>query len=555
MNAAPACLPPGGACCRRRTTWFLFIALLVFHLCFQAMHGAWTSDLGGDPDEAAHAVTSLMLRDYLAGGWQQSPLTFAQNYYAAFPKVALGHYPPGFYLLAGVWLLPCASITSLFVLQAVLAAVFGALTYRVAARLLPVAAALAAGMLTAVLPFTLKQTELVMADFMLSALCLVATMAWSDYLCRPTNRRALAFGLLAALAILTKGSALALCLVPPVTTLLCRRWLLLKQLSWWLSALPVVLLAGPWMVYSTRITAEGMVKQSVGDYALEAARYYALTFPDVLGWPLLACVMLGLGLMLRSCCRAAAPAPLAASLIGLLVGTMAISLFVPAGYSARYLLPMLPTLLIAAVIAADTLAARLRQGRWIAFAVIILAAVGGTAAWPVKQVTGYTAAVQRVGVPAMAAQPTAWLVASDPRGEGAIIAAAAFGSQSRVPATLRVLRGSKELSTSDWMGRGYVLAFQTVPDLLAHLDSLKVRHVFVDMAVPEEKRLPHHQLLLSAMQSGDQRWQLAFEEPVQRGPAKLGGLRVYERAVGGRGVGKTSKPRINPLAVATRQTV
>ena len=533
MNTAPACPPSSAAARRRRAAWFLFFALLVFHLGFQAMHGAWTSDLGGDPDEAAHAVTSLMLRDYLAGGWPQSPLAFAQNYYAAFPRVALGHYPPGFYLLAGVWLLPCATIQSLFVLQAVLAAVFGALTCRAASRMLPLPAALAAGVLTAVLPFTLKQTELVMSDFMLSVLCLIATMAWSDYLCRPTLRRALAFGLLAAFAILTKGSALALCLVPPVTTLLCRRWCLLKQASWWLSALPVVLLAGPWMIYSTHITAEGMVKQPVGDYALEAARYYAQTFPDILGWPLLGCAVLGLGWMLWSCFRAKMPAPLAAGLIGLLVGTVATSLFVPAGYSARYLLPMLPTLLIAAVTAADMLASRLRQGRWIAFAVIILASAACTAAWPVKHVTGYTAAAHRAGVPSMSAQPAAaWLVASDARGEGAIIAAAAFACSQRSPSPLRVLRGSKELSTSDWMGRDYVAAFQSIPDLLAHLDQLNVSRVFVDTAMPAERRLAHHQLLLSAMQSGDPRWHLEFEEPVKRGTAKPASLLVYARSAG-----------------------
>lgn len=496
------------------------------------MHGAWTSDLGGDPDEAAHAVTSLMLRDYLAVGLPQSPLAFAQNYYAAFPRVALGHYPPGFYLLAGVWLLPCATIQSLFILQAVLAAVLGALVCRAASRMLPLPAAITAGGLTAVLPFTLKQTELVMSDFMLSVLCLVATMAWSDYLCRPTIRRALAFGLLAAFAILTKGSALALCLVPPVTTLLYRRWCLLKQVSWWLSALPVVLLAGPWMVYSTHITAEGMVKQPVGDYALEAASYYAHTFPDILGWPLLGFAVLGLGLMLWSFTRSTVPAPLAASLIGLLVGTAAISLFIPAGYSARYLLPMLPTLLIAAVSAADALASKLRQGRWIAFAVLILASVACTAEWPVKHVTGYTTAVHRVGVPATSAQPAAWLVASDARGEGAIIAAAAFACPMRSPSPLRVLRGSKELSTSDWMGRDYVSAFQSVPDLLAHLDQLNVSRVFVDTALPADRRLAHHQLLLSAMQSGDARWHLAFEEPVQRGTAKPASMQVYARSAG-----------------------
>ena len=42
-------------------------------------------------------------------------MAFAQAYYTAFPKVArAGHYPPGYYLLAGVWLLLVPSIQGLF---------------------------------------------------------------------------------------------------------------------------------------------------------------------------------------------------------------------------------------------------------------------------------------------------------------------------------------------------------------------------------------------------------------------------------------------------------
>jgi hypothetical protein len=530
MNSPSVCLPPERvARCRRRTTWFLFLALLVFHLGFQAMHGAWTSDLGGDPDEASHAVTSLMLRDCLIGGWQQSPQTFAQNYYAAFPKVALGHYPPGYYLLAGLWLLPCASIKSLFVLQCVLAAALGTLIYRLASRMLPVPAALAAGLLSGVLPFTLKQAQFVMSDLLLGVLCLTATMAWSDYLCRPTKRRALAFGLLAAFAILTKGSALALCLVPPVATILAGRWRLIKQPSWWLSALPVALLAGPWMLFTSHITSEGLTHQPLLAYVKDAVLFYSTSMPQVLGWPLFGCFLVGLALILRNCVRTPQTSALLASIIGLLAGTTAVCLFIPTGLSTRYLLPVIPVLLIASVTAVNAIGSRLGKARWLAFYAIMLAAFSMTPRWPEKQVSGFSAAVMTSGVPQREASPQSWLVAADPRGEGAVIAAAAFNCPQRSPSLLHIYRGSKELSTSDWLGRGYTLTFADESNLLSHLDERKIRRIFIDLSGESAQRKEHEAQLRQALDHASDRWTLDFVQPIMRSPAASGEMLVYKR--------------------------
>ena len=32
-------------------------------------------------------------------------MAFAENYYLHYPEVAMGHWPPGFYLLQAVWTL------------------------------------------------------------------------------------------------------------------------------------------------------------------------------------------------------------------------------------------------------------------------------------------------------------------------------------------------------------------------------------------------------------------------------------------------------------------
>lgn len=515
---------------RRRSTWLVLLMSLAFNLGYMATRGGWKSDLGGDPDEAAHAVTSLMVRDYLAEGLDRSPMAFAKQYYEDFPKVALGHYPPFFYLLAGLWLLPCVSVQSLLILQCLLAAGLAALSYRQASKLMSMPAAFMAGLLISLLLTNLRQNLLVMSDTLMVFLSVLAAVSWKDYLNRPSLRRAAGFGLLATAAILTKGSAMALCVIPPLTTIFCRRWQLLKTVSWWFSALPVAILAGPWMLYSAKITAEGMIHVPLREFAPEALAFYVHELPRMLGVLLTLLAIAGVALLVRASREQIRGSTLSAALASMLAGTVLIILLVPAGLEGRYLLPALPALLVAAMLAADRVCQRLRQYRSMGLAAILAVAVGNFAALPSKEVHGFGSAVRRSLPDYWNTDPTRWLVASDPRGEGAVIAAAAFDCQQRSPSLLRVYRGSKELAASDWLGRGYQAAFVSIAQLLEHLDKLQITRVFVDLSVPPEKQQPHERQLLTAMQLADGHWHLEFEQRVNRRTGEKGVLRVYERA-------------------------
>ncbi|HSK21311.1 MAG TPA: hypothetical protein VK912_19300 [Longimicrobiales bacterium] len=46
-----------------------------------------------------------MVRDYAADGCGSSALQFARDYYAHYPKIAIGNWPPLFYMVEGAWLL------------------------------------------------------------------------------------------------------------------------------------------------------------------------------------------------------------------------------------------------------------------------------------------------------------------------------------------------------------------------------------------------------------------------------------------------------------------
>ena len=67
--------------------------------------GAYSSDLATNSDEPAHVVSGLMVHDYAARLLNLTALSlpvnlraFAEAYYVHYPKVAIGHWPPSFYL-------------------------------------------------------------------------------------------------------------------------------------------------------------------------------------------------------------------------------------------------------------------------------------------------------------------------------------------------------------------------------------------------------------------------------------------------------------------------
>jgi hypothetical protein len=505
------------------------LAALLSLLLWQS--GALQSDLGADPDEPAHAVTALMLRDSLAEGLGTSPIAFARAYYEAFPKVALGHYPPGYYLIAGLALLPQADPDLLLGLQVLFLALLAAATVRFAAPPLGAGSAWAAALLALALPPLLKLSVLVMSDLQLALLCLLAAMAWLRFLHSASARHSLAFGLLAAAAILTKGSGLMLAALPPLTVLFTRRWAWLKQSSWWLAALPVALLAAPWMLYSAGITGEGMVAQSVPAFFRQALVEYLHLLPHALGWPLLG---VAVGALLRLAVigwRHGRFGEFESVLLAWLAGGAALMLLVPAGVSSRYLAPLLVPLALLAMQALGRLPVPAAVRRILPWGLLALTVIS-VGVRPHKTVAGYGATVTRVLAQSNPEETGRWLVASDARGEGAVVAAAAFAldGSARVSGRLQVLRASKELGASDWLGRGYRAAFTEAAALRAYLDQRGIRWIFLDDSPPPDRRQAHQALLAEVLADPASGWRLVQEEHIVRPDLREPGrLRLYQR--------------------------
>jgi 4-amino-4-deoxy-L-arabinose transferase-like glycosyltransferase len=523
----PLSLPAKPAHLRTRAV-ILFFSVTLAVLLFQTVTGVWTSDLGADPDEPAHAVTSLMVRDYLVSGFQQPPMAFAKAYYEDYPKVALGHYPPGYYALAGLVLLPWAQPQVLLALQAVLIGALSVLVYWVGRRMLRDSVALAAALLAAGFPVTLKLSQLVMADLLLACLCLLAVEIWARFMEKQRAVTALFFGFVASAAILTKGSGMALAFLPLVCLASGGGWRLLKQPSFWLAGLPVVVLAGPWMLYSTGITHEGMLSTSVLSYAWGGIKFYPGTLSGSFGLATTVIALGGLAIWLGLTKIKVQADVRRTALLGLLLGTAVMLLLIPAGYSSRYFMPVVPVVALLAVFFFQHTLSRTRLAVPACFSLALLVWMQA-AELRVKNVSGYGTSVAKALEKGKPEKKEQWVVCADARGEGAVIAAAAFALAERSPSRVRIHRGSKALATTDWLGRGYQAAFVNPEDMLVWLDEAGVSRVFFDHPTTESESRLHEKQMLQAL-TGSRDWTLDYEVPITRplqaAPSRLS---VYRR--------------------------
>lgn len=515
------------SCCQPRAIagqLFLVAGLFAPVLALQASNRAYTSDLGAHADEAAHLVTGLMIRDYLAGPlWRlESPAAFAKATYERFPKIALGHYPPVFYLVEGVWLLPFRTRTMALMLCALITAIAAALVIRLALPLTGPPGAVAAGLAFCWIQPVQTYSAIIMSDLMLVAWCLAALLAWRRFDQTRQGKDALFFGACATAAILTKGSGMALALVPPLAMLLTGSLRILKLRALWLAPLPVLLLALPWMAATSHITREGMTGQTPAAFFQEALPFYLRAFPETFGWVATAGILGAFVLLIIRWTRGQGPNPTQALLWSLLTASLLLASLIPAGLDGRYLLPVLPSVLILGLDALSSLippgtslssapAAPLAWARAAAIAVLL---VLGKHDAPDKWISGPTALVQKIAATSAGRrEPLRLLVSSDASGEGSLIAAAAL----RSPYGLTVLRGTKILSTSDWMGRSYQAHFDSRETLVRLLAEQRVDYLIIDDGVAPAAWTPHHRLLQTIFATGcPEGFDPAFTVPAER---------------------------------------
>jgi len=512
------------------------LAALLFAIAVLSLvsySGAFRSEFGGDPDEPAHFVTALMVRDYVASRFPAPPLEYALNYYLHYPKVAIGHWPPGFHTGLAAWMLvfPVSRVSVLLFLG-FLTVLLAWMVYRSLRD--EAGEVIAAGMalLLVSMPLVQRHSHLVMTEVWLALLCFGAALVYGRYLNEPRWREALLFSLLAVLAIMSHGRALALGLLPPFALLLGRRLELLRRWSFWFPALPVLAVCGPWHFLVNR-KLSGVLGPEEGRAQLAAAGQARLLV-EVLGWVVLGLVVLGVVVKLLAPALRGRPGGKWAALTALVLSTLSFHTLVFAGVESRYLIGAVPALMVlagaGAVRLAEALGAAGAPRVW-ATGMVALAVAGGYGVERFRLVRkvsdGYPAVVREL-LAGGAFRDSVMLIAAGAAREGAFIAEVAM--QERRPGHV-VLRASKALARMGWSGGQYRMLYSDPAAVADYLESIPVGLVAVDEDSAAARR-PHQDQLAEALRLRSDRWRLLPLEAHRNSR-----LRVY------RLVGHEGRPR------------
>jgi hypothetical protein len=442
-----------------------------------------------------------MVRDYLASGLHGSPLHYADGYYRHYPKIGLGVWPPFFYAVQAVWTLVFpAGVGSVLWLMALLALCVSLVAGWWLWREFGWLEALAGTLLLTSLPLVQQYSNMVMAEMLSTLLMFGATGYFARFMEREARRDAIGFGICAGLAIMTKGTGLALAFMPALAILFANRYPLLRRPGLWGAALLVAVIAGPWTWHFRNEGRGGWEQPSPSLGFTEAAiTFYGRSIAVALGGMLALLALAGaISLFLPGARKPA----IAQCSLALVLGVWVFQCLTPVGLEARHLTPAMPALIILAMTGFSAMTARMNARARMAITVALLGIFFGWPALvhPPTPPPGYGSLGNQIAVSpfriprkewsgfepialaALAARPGApILIASDARGEGMFIADVAVMDPHR-PGYV-VQRASKILASSTWSGSGYQSLYQTPAQVQAALSQAGIRLVVTDASL------------------------------------------------------------------------
>ncbi len=502
-----------------------FLGVILF---LQWKSGAFGAEFGRHPDEAAHYVNGLLIRDYVASGLPGNPLTYAREYYLHYPKVSIGHWPPGFYLLEAAWMLLFGvGRLSLLMLLALLSTTTATILRTLLGRYTSKLLAFAGTTLFLSLYHVQSSYSHLFAEAPHVLLVLSAALVFAKLLAKPSGRNSVLFGLVACAAILTKGTGLLLAFLPPLAVLLSARLHLFRRLVFWYPAVIVAVICGPWYYFTAGQSASGWDHQgSLWVYCVKAIPFNLEALRWSTGWFLLPAAALGLILVLQRLRRQPGADPILASLAALFASTLAFHTLVPAGLENRYLIPAMLVWVVFITVAMDSLATRLPDRPFslrTRQAILALLALGyfyvSVFLVPPRLHYGYDDIAERLTTDPALAEDAA-LVSSRPNGEGMLISEVARRDPERP--SRYIVRATKLLAQAGWSGIGYELLLESPAEVMSAIEEIGIRLLVIDLE--PGRGFEHHALLRRTVEAFPPKWRLL--ERV-RGEPDFPGIEVY----------------------------
>lgn len=476
---------------------------MLFGLVLWGQHrsGAYEDEFGAHPDEAAHFVSALMIRDYLgqlsapADERILHPMKFAENFHAHYPKVAIGNWPPGFHTLQAVWMLFFEpGQQSIFLLMAFLTAGLGWLVYWSSRQHIGEGWALAAAILLMVLPIIQKYSSLVMTEVLMGLLIYLGLLLFMRYMETGHWKWSVLFGVVGATAIMVKGTGLALGLIPPLAILFLKRWDLLAKFSFWLSAVVVGLLCAPWYKFTMKDLKDGWEQSEPSVAFFISALFYNVNKLVETGGPVfLLCIVIGLATFVRKSQKTEKDSIFFPMLGILFLAVPLLHCIVPAGKEHRHLIPMLPAFVlftafglreVVKLIIKDKTSIDPKKATWI-LSGIGLVGMFAAAKEPIynKGYSGCRKVVQELYK--VEDWPGPVLISSDASGEGMFVAEAALADDRRPSRT--IVRATKLLGSSKWSGAEYKTTYKNKEELQKLLEEGGYWAIVIDEAVSKQR--------------------------------------------------------------------
>jgi 4-amino-4-deoxy-L-arabinose transferase-like glycosyltransferase len=330
----------------------VFALFLILAVCVQLKTGALDrdSEAAHYPDEPAHVVTSLLVHDYVAAFLPERPLRFAETYYLHYPKVAVGMWPPVFHIFAGLWMLIFgASKNALLLFVAFEGALLATALFGLARSLIHPVAAAGLGVLLLLNPLAQYCISLVMLDTQVALLDLLTVFSLTRFFGTRQTRDGAVFGALTVVAMLTKGNACALVLMPPILILIRRDWRVLRSAGLYVAVGIILMLGVPWQLLSWNLlTASVPIARFGAAYMFSNLNVYSHHLLANVGWPVLLVSAVGFVISLKRAAGCSENSRGVLAMAGACTLFLAVMLFqciAPVPVDQRYMLPVIAPIL------------------------------------------------------------------------------------------------------------------------------------------------------------------------------------------------------------------
>jgi hypothetical protein len=509
-----------------------FAVLLGIIVTLQHLAGVYASGFGGG-DEGAHLITSLMARDFIASMDFRHPYHFVQQYYYHYPKVMIGHWPPAFYAALGTWFLifgPSRGTAMMFI--AIVAATTASVIYFTGKRLIGRWAGALAAVLFVASPLVQESSARVMTEHLATLGMLVSTLCFARLARTGRISDGLAFGTVAAIAILTHGDAWALGLVPVITIAFTNKWYLLRLPGLWLAALPVLITCVPWyaVTFSMRETSWPF---NVASFWIESVSVFTRIIYLRVGLPVLIFALIGVWQTIIRVKPRTEVAPEWAALAGLGIATFILHCLIPVGTEDRYMITLVPSAVLFSAAAINEIAHRFgtRLPIGVVRVGLALTLMGAfcveSFALPLRERNGGYEVLVRDVMARVSKVPQVWLISSDSSGEGSFVAALAL--RDARPNSY-VVRAKTILGGGDMFWRNMEDRFETPAKLAALLDDLSITIIVIDDQIPPDRHRPYQDRLRQLVSSEGEKWEpIGSYSQVLAGIAFPNSLHVYAR--------------------------